>query len=172
MLLTLSSIGFIEDENVVQPDGVADKVWGLFHMVPIIGFTLAIIILLLFYKLRTNDVRIMSEYNNGVIDKKTAQTLLNHNFEDGSLLTSAKYDHLSNWMESISDNIPLRKIVIPGSHDSGTKGMLWPWQTQKYDIAEQLELGIRYFDIRVNKKRGKEFYPDKGQSQKTDCQGL
>lgn len=155
VLLTLSSIGFIEGENVVQPDGVADKVWGLFHLVPIIGFTLAIIILLLFYKLRTNDVRIMSEYNNGVIDKKTAQTLLNHNYEDDSLLTSAKYDHLSNWMESISDNILLRKIVIPGSHDSGTKGMLWPWQTQKYDIAEQLELGIRYFDIRVNKKRGK-----------------
>ena len=65
ILFTLAMTGFVEGENAVQPEGVADGVWGLFSLFPAAGFTLALIILLLFYKLRTRDVQLMSRYNNG-----------------------------------------------------------------------------------------------------------
>lgn len=57
----------------------------------------------------------------------------------------------SNWMKSIKDNALLTDVVIPGSHDSGTYGMPWVTETQTYSIKEQLNTGVRYFDIRVNK---------------------
>ena len=76
VLLSLSSVGFIEGENAVQPAGVADGVWGLFCLLPAAGFALALVILLLFYKLRSSDVQIMSRYNNGEIDRAEAESLL------------------------------------------------------------------------------------------------
>lgn len=76
VLLSLSSVGFIEGENAVQPAGVAEGVWGLFCLLPAAGFALALVILLLFYKLRSRDVQIMSRYNNGEIDRAEAEALL------------------------------------------------------------------------------------------------
>lgn len=67
--------------------------------------------------------------------------------------TGAEED-LSTWMSMIMDETPLNKIAIPGSHDAGTAGVLWPGETQTYTIAEQLACGVRYFDIRVNNKNG------------------
>ena len=76
VLYTLSLTGFVEGENAIQPAGVADGVWGLFCFLPAIGFVLALIILLCFYKLRTKDVQVMSKYNNGEISKEEAEALL------------------------------------------------------------------------------------------------
>ena len=76
VLFSLSAIGFIEGENAIQPAGVADGVWALFCLLPAAGFALALIILMLFYKLRTKDVQIMSSYNNGEISKKEAEAKL------------------------------------------------------------------------------------------------
>jgi sugar (glycoside-pentoside-hexuronide) transporter len=76
VLLSLSAVNFIEGENVVQPEGVAKGVWGLFNLLPAAGFTLALIILLLFYKLRSKDVQTMSRYNNGEISREEADQLL------------------------------------------------------------------------------------------------
>ena len=59
--------------------------------------------------------------------------------------------YLSEWMGDIDDSTLLRKVKIPGSHDAGTSGMLWPFATQNSTITEQLTYGCRYFDIRVNK---------------------
>ena len=67
---------FVEGENAVQPAGVAEGVWGLFNLLPAAGFTLALIILLLFYKLRSKDVQTMSRYNNGEISREEAEELL------------------------------------------------------------------------------------------------
>ncbi len=61
---------------------------------------------------------------------------------------------LSSWMSMIADETPLNKVAIPGSHDAGTEGILWPGETQTYTIGEQLVSGCRYFDIRVNNKNG------------------
>ena len=64
---------------------------------------------------------------------------------------------LSSWMSMIEDNTLLTELVIPGSHDSGTKGMNLVAETQDKTYLEQLERGFRYFDTRVMYTGG-EFY--------------
>lgn len=56
---------------------------------------------------------------------------------------------LSSWMSMIEDDTLLTELVIPGSHDSGTKGMNLFAETQDKTYLEQLERGFRYFDTRV-----------------------
>jgi len=80
VLLSLSSVGFVEGEAAVQPEGVADGIWGLFCLFPAAGFAIALVILLLFYKLRSRDVQVMSQYNNGQISKETAEALLSERY--------------------------------------------------------------------------------------------
>lgn len=63
-------------------------------------------------------------------------------------------DALTEWMSYISDDAPVTRLAIPGSHDSGCSGMPWYAETQDLNLAEQLARGVRYFDIRVNKKGG------------------
>lgn len=76
VLLSLSSVGFVEGEGAIQPAGVADGVWALFCLFPAVGFAIALVILLLGYKLRTKDVQIMSRYNNGEITREEAESCL------------------------------------------------------------------------------------------------
>jgi len=76
VLLSLSAVGFVEGENAVQPAGVADGVWGLFCLLPAAGFAIALVILLAGYKLRSKDVQVMAQYNNGEITKAEAEKLL------------------------------------------------------------------------------------------------
>ncbi len=80
VLFSLSRIGFVEGENAVQPEGVADGVWKLFNLLPAAGFTIAVIILLVFFKLKTDDVQTMSKYNNGEISREEAEKLLSAKF--------------------------------------------------------------------------------------------
>jgi len=69
-------VGFVEGENAIQPAGVEEGVWGLFNLLPAAGFALALVILLLFFKLRSKDVQTMSRYNNGEISREDAEELL------------------------------------------------------------------------------------------------
>ena len=62
----------------------------------------------------------------------------------------------SEWMSYIEDDILVKEIVIPGSHDAGTIGMIYAAKTQSLPIYKQLIDGIRYFDIRVEKKKNAE----------------
>ena len=80
VLLSLSAVGFVEGENAIQPEGVADGVWGLFCLVPAALFAVALVILLLFYKLRTKDVQVMAGYNNGEISREQAQSALEEKY--------------------------------------------------------------------------------------------
>ena len=64
---------------------------------------------------------------------------------------------LSEWMSYIKDDVKIKNVVIPGSHDAATKDMMWAAETQNRTITEQLESGSRYFDLRAWKK-GDEFY--------------
>ncbi len=57
----------------------------------------------------------------------------------------------SNWMSHLKDEVKLVDIVMPGSHDAGTCSTSYLGRTQGYSIKEQLEMGARYFDLRVNK---------------------
>lgn len=59
---------------------------------------------------------------------------------------------LNNWMKKIGDEISLKDINIPGTHDSATKYCdISPIAScQSFTIKEQLYMGARCFDIRVN----------------------
>ena len=56
------------------------------------------------------------------------------------------------WMSYIKDDALLKDIVIPGSHDSATKDMIYAAKTQSKTVADQLLCGMRYLDIRVGYK--------------------
>lgn len=58
--------------------------------------------------------------------------------------------YLTEWMKYIDDDAVVTDLAIPGSHDSGCIEMPWYAATQDLTFAEQLERGVRYFDIRVN----------------------
>lgn len=63
-------------------------------------------------------------------------------------------EFLGEWMKYIDDDAKLTEIVIPGSHDAGTKGMMWMAETQDKSVADQLNAGTRYIDLRVRLKEG------------------
>lgn len=61
----------------------------------------------------------------------------------------------NEWMKFLPDTMPVCKISIPGTHDSGTtKGGSF-LITQGLEIPRQLQEGIRAFDIRLEKKNKK-----------------
>ena len=64
--------------------------------------------------------------------------------------TPSKYHY--EWMKHVDDPTYVKEIIMPGSHDAGSYNMNWLGETQQFNIANQLNLGVRYFDIRVNKK--------------------
>ena len=55
----------------------------------------------------------------------------------------------SAWMKGISDNIPVCQLTIPSTHDSGALLGGKALKTQNITIQEQLEIGVRGFDIRL-----------------------
>jgi hypothetical protein len=90
---------------------------------------------------------------------------------------AGNYD-TNSWMGDVfegREHTQLRDIVIPGTHDSGTynitssstldpkkdwfyelaKGVVADWSvTNNYNIYDQLQHGIRYFDLRIQKIDG------------------
>lgn len=56
---------------------------------------------------------------------------------------------LNNWMQDIEDNRLVCKMSIPGTHDTAAdSGDNWT-KTQDKNIEQQLNSGIRFFDIRL-----------------------
>ena len=55
-------------------------------------------------------------------------------------------------MKLLSDTLPVCKLSIPGTHDSGAIYGGCMLKTQDAGIFSQLELGIRAFDIRLAEK--------------------
>ncbi|AZA85046.1 phosphatidylinositol diacylglycerol-lyase [Chryseobacterium lactis] len=59
---------------------------------------------------------------------------------------------LNSWMAGLQDNISISKISIPGTHDSGARidapVVSGTAKTQNLSIAEQLNAGVRFLDIR------------------------
>ncbi|MEU8709331.1 phosphatidylinositol-specific phospholipase C [Streptomyces sp. NPDC048565] len=55
---------------------------------------------------------------------------------------------VQDWMSAVPDTTPLRGLTIPGTHDSGAR-FGGPWtECQNTTVAEQLDSGIRFLDIR------------------------
>ncbi|KEQ87811.1 PLC-like phosphodiesterase [Aureobasidium pullulans EXF-150] len=62
---------------------------------------------------------------------------------------TAPLPHLADWMCFLPDNIPISGMSIPGTHDSAAFMSTWPFvSTQTLTNAQQLDAGIRYFDLR------------------------
>lgn len=60
-------------------------------------------------------------------------------------------DMMLDWMSHLDDKTPLNEVFIPGTHDSGA---LYSFlgvsgKCQSYTIGEQLSMGVRFFDIRL-----------------------
>lgn len=56
----------------------------------------------------------------------------------------------TNWMGALSGSLSLTQITIPGTHDSGARYEPWPGTAicQDLSVAEQLDAGTRFLDIR------------------------
>lgn len=65
----------------------------------------------------------------------------------------------AGWMASLPDTVPVCRLSIPGTHDSGTSGVRFPMRhyarTQTMDLSEQWDAGIRFFDLRPKLEGGK-----------------
>lgn len=64
----------------------------------------------------------------------------------------------ANWMyEKVKRDIKVCRIAIPGTHDSGTSGVgpftSFAAKTQEKDLADQWNIGVRTFDLRVRNKK-------------------
>lgn len=54
-----------------------------------------------------------------------------------------------HWMADMDDALLVSSLSIPGTHDSAAYTNPWPFiATQRMNILEQLNAGIRYFDLR------------------------
>lgn len=54
-----------------------------------------------------------------------------------------------DWMGLLGDDTPLSLLTIPGTHDSAAFTNSFPFiATQKMNFVDQLNVGIRYFDLR------------------------
>lgn len=79
MLFCISFTGYNASLET-QLSETMTKIWNVFIIVPAVGYIVGIIILVLFYKLRVNDVQIMAKYNNGEISYDEANSLLGAKF--------------------------------------------------------------------------------------------
>ncbi|NLA72573.1 MAG: phosphatidylinositol-specific phospholipase C domain-containing protein [Clostridiales bacterium] len=61
------------------------------------------------------------------------------------------------WMKHIDEAAPLSFINIPGTHNSTTQYIPLRYfsRCQNISVAQQLELGVRYLDLRVEHSKGK-----------------
>lgn len=63
----------------------------------------------------------------------------------------AVVDGSADWMADLPNDIPLNRIDLPGTHDSGTQYVQLAFfsKCQSKGVGEQLEAGFRYLDIRL-----------------------
>lgn len=59
----------------------------------------------------------------------------------------------SNWMSCIRDEVKLIDVVMPGSHNAGTRGMIAQACCQNSTLAEQFRHGVRQFCLRLTTNR-------------------
>ncbi|MDJ0460236.1 phosphatidylinositol-specific phospholipase C [Streptomyces sp. H27-C3] len=65
-----------------------------------------------------------------------------------SALAAPRVLFIQDWMTGIGDATPLQRLTIPGTHDSGAR-VGGPWVAcQNTSVAEQLNSGVRFLDVR------------------------
>ncbi|WP_309434196.1 phosphatidylinositol-specific phospholipase C [Chryseobacterium sp.] len=105
------------------------------------AITLGVVTASIFFSC-SNDSILERDSNENVVASLTKTT------GKASLLPIA----MNSWMSGLQDNISLSKISIPGTHDSGARVdppvLSGTAKTQDLSIAEQLNAGVRFLDIR------------------------
>ena len=58
----------------------------------------------------------------------------------------------SIWMSKVDDNKKIVELSIPGTHDSGATHSIFDvaGKCQDLSIKQQLKIGVRFFDIRLD----------------------
>lgn len=70
-------------------------------------------------------------------------------YDNGYYHDSTDLPSKKNWMKGLNDSLPIRKISIPGTHDSGSFYGGDVVQTQSLSISQQLNAGVRFLDVRL-----------------------
>ncbi len=78
-MLSLELIGYVEG-GVAQTEQVVNGIWGLYSLAPAVGSSVAIVLMLIFYKLRDGDVHAMMAYNRGEITKEECEARFSRKF--------------------------------------------------------------------------------------------
>ena len=55
----------------------------------------------------------------------------------------------TSWMQSIPDSTKISQMTIPGTHNSCALYGICCARTQSWSLFEQMQSGLRYFDIRL-----------------------
>ncbi len=60
---------------------------------------------------------------------------------------------MNNWMKFLADDIKISEINLPGTHNSCAKKVQFSYLSKCHDLTiyEQLDMGVRFLDIRVEK---------------------
>lgn len=64
-------------------------------------------------------------------------------------LAARELPSLADWMSALPDEMPVYRMSIPGSHDSGAVCGNVFLKVQDAAIGRQLEMGVRFFDVRL-----------------------
>lgn len=86
--------------------------------------------------------------------KSTQFNYLNEETQTGAAYTANENpnawinDASIDWMSYIPDNVAIKDISIPGTHDSGARFGGAAAQAQSWTVTKQLNAGVRYLDIR------------------------
>ncbi|KAI1334009.1 PLC-like phosphodiesterase [Xylariaceae sp. FL0016] len=71
--------------------------------------------------------------------------------QNGGCLAIYSSANLACWMRELRDDYPLSALSIPGTHNSPTCHVALPSvRCQAVGMREQLDNGVRFFDVRVN----------------------
>ena len=75
----------------------------------------------------------------------------------GLLKQASKSTKYADWMASLDDNTSLREVNMPGSHDSMALYSIGDLagQCQSLSLKDQLNLGVRFLDIRLKEDNNK-----------------
>lgn len=94
--------------------------------------------------------------DSGVLLQKSSGTDIELDIISGST-PSINFDYSQDWMSVVPDEALLSSVNIPGSHDTGTAAIIQDavptislTSCQKYYYGEQLNVGVRSFDVRCN----------------------
>ncbi len=72
-MFLLGAVGFVSGSGAEQSAGTIGWIWNMYTWMPLVAATPALILVLVFYKLRDHDVELMMRANSGEITREEAQ---------------------------------------------------------------------------------------------------